>query len=267
MKQFRIHFVSILTVCFFVGSLALKAQTSGLDAIQQRLLSEFRLTAITADRLGIVTTGSTVQLHRDGMLMYSVAAPGAASNTYKNGKISLGGGGFAKGFLIAATAPGGLEGGGYPARRFVPGENCWVTGITVQKDGIVFKLYSDPYFDLRYYGNLKIPFPEKNVTPPVDQVLALVAEVLSAVPAQDQSAPANMQNALPTQAVAYQEIAPPAPLPAPSPTITVGMTKEQVTTGFGEPARKAVAGSKEIFVYTDMKMKITFTDGIVSEID
>jgi hypothetical protein len=60
--------------------------------------------------------------------------------------------------------------------------------------------------------------------------------------------------------------APPTP-PAPAPTITIGERKAQVVTDFGEPQRKAVFGQKEIYFYTDLKMKVTFVNGKVSSID
>jgi hypothetical protein len=65
----------------------------------------------------------------------------------------------------------------------------------------------------------------------------------------------------------YDEVAPPPPPPAPAPTIAMGQTKDQVTAAFGEPQRKAAAGPKEIFFYTDLKIKVTFTGGKVSSID
>jgi hypothetical protein len=47
----------------------------------------------------------------------------------------------------------------------------------------------------------------------------------------------------------------------------MGQTKDQVTADFGEPQRKAAVGPKEIFFYTDLKMKVTFTNGKVSGVD
>jgi len=70
---------------------------------------------------------------------------------------------------------------------------------------------------------------------------------------------------IPAQRV-YEDVAPPPP-PAPAPTISMGQTKDQVTAAFGEPQRKAAAGPKEIFFYTDLKMKVTFTNGKVSSIE
>ena len=65
----------------------------------------------------------------------------------------------------------------------------------------------------------------------------------------------------------YEDVAPPPPAPAPSPTLSMGQTKNQVVAAFGEPQRKAAAGPREIFFYTDLKMKVTFTNGKVSGIE
>jgi hypothetical protein len=58
---------------------------------------------------------------------------------------------------------------------------------------------------------------------------------------------------------------PPPPADAPPPTIAIGQTKDQVTAGFGQPARIAKLGVKEIFYYKDMK--VTFTNGKVSNVE
>jgi hypothetical protein len=65
----------------------------------------------------------------------------------------------------------------------------------------------------------------------------------------------------------YPEDPPPPPPPTPAPTITLGERKAQVTADFGEPQRKATNGPKEIYFYTDLKMKVTFTNGKVSNVE
>jgi hypothetical protein len=51
---------------------------------------------------------------------------------------------------------------------------------------VLFELYSDPYDGLRYYANLKIPFPNKKEMPPVDAVMQTVSEVLTVMRQDDQ---------------------------------------------------------------------------------
>jgi outer membrane protein assembly factor BamE (lipoprotein component of BamABCDE complex) len=58
---------------------------------------------------------------------------------------------------------------------------------------------------------------------------------------------------------------PPPPADTPPPTISIGQTKDQVTTAFGPPTKTAKVGAKEIFYYKDMK--VTFTNGKVSNVE
>jgi hypothetical protein len=58
---------------------------------------------------------------------------------------------------------------------------------------------------------------------------------------------------------------PPPPADTPPPTISVGQTMDQVTAGFGQPLRLAKVGTKTIFYYKDMK--VTFTNGKVSNVE
>jgi hypothetical protein len=61
-------------------------------------------------------------------------------------------------------------------------------------------------------------------------------------------------------------IAPPPPPPdTPPSTIALGQTMDQVTTGFGQPLKVAKLGATVIFYYKDMK--VTFTNGKVSNVE
>ncbi len=291
-----------LTAITAMFNVALMAQSGDpLAAIQQKLRSQVKLTRTTADRSDIVTAGSVVELQTDGLVMYGVSSPMPPSNTYKNGKISQGLGGFGKDLLITMGSGGGATSEDYPHRKFVAGEKCWVTGISVQKDGIVLQLFSDPYDDGRYYASLKIVFP-KGPVPVPDAALQIVGEVLTAQPTEDQGGPA-VQTAAPAPAparmgapnraapnamfqhpvpagrpaelpapVAVQEplpvIAPPPPAdvpPAAPRTIAVGQTEDQVIALFGQPVKLAKLGPTEIYYYKDMK--VTFTNGKVSNVE
>ena len=136
------------------------AQSGEKAALQQTLNAQFKLTRMSADRWQVADAGTVAELKKDGLMMYSVAAPMQQSNSYKNGKISLSGGGVAKSLFFGLSASGGGE--NYPQRRFVAGERFWVTKIDVQDDGVLFNLVSDAYDDQRYYGNLKVNFAGKD---------------------------------------------------------------------------------------------------------
>jgi hypothetical protein len=260
-------------------SMTLAAQANDpLMAIQQKLKSEIKLTRTLGDRSDILTAGTIVELRADGLMMYGVESPLAPSNTYKNGKIGQGMGGFGKDFAISMLSPDATTASDYPHRKFMAGEKVWVTSIAALKDGVLFQLYSDPYDDVRYYANLKVPYPNKKEVPPVDVVVQILADVLAVVPSDNQNdqsqsatppAPAGFQAPAPAVApppVPLEAIAPPPPpTDVPPPTIAIGQTKDQVSAAFGQPQRLANLGPKEIFYYKDMK--VTFVGGKVSNVE
>lgn len=64
----------------------------------------------------------------------------------------------------------------------------------------------------------------------------------------------------------FEDVAPPPPpIDAPPATIALGQTRDQVISAFGQPARIAKLGVKEIFYYKDMK--VTITNGKVSNVE
>jgi hypothetical protein len=265
MQMKQVRWLRIFAVAAISLMLALPLAAQGDPAaLQQRLNTQFRLTTTTADRTDIVTAGDVVVIHKPGLIMYAVASPMPPSNTYKNGSIGQGWGGFGKDLLISMGSSGGTTAADYPHRTFVPEEKCWVTGIQVQKDGVLFQLYSDPYDDIRYYANLKIPFPNKKAVPPVDAFMQTVAEVLASDSGDGPGGPSGQSATAPPAPLPV--IAPPPPPPdAPPPTVVLGQTEDQVTAGFGQPLRTAKLGVKEIYYYKDMK--VTFRNGKVSDVE
>src|SRR5271165_1045945 len=67
-----------------------------LAAVQARLSSAFKVSTLTADRSDIVTVGDVGQLHKPGLTMDAVSFPLPPANSYRNGKITQGWGGFGK---------------------------------------------------------------------------------------------------------------------------------------------------------------------------
>jgi len=251
MTQMRRAGRYVLTALALVFCAVVEAQSGSPAALQQKLNAQFKLTTTTADRSDIVTAGDVVVLHMPGFVMFSTNTAVPPTSTYKSGKITQG---IGTTMLMANPRT--------PQRRFVPEEKCWVTRIVVENESVAFELYSDAYNNVRYYGTLKVAFPDKKVFPPVDSFLQTIAEVLTLASQNGQaggttpaSAPASMPAIAP----------PPPPADAPPPTIALGQTKDQVTAGFGQPTRIAKLGAKEIYYYKDMK--VTFTNGKVSNVE
>jgi hypothetical protein len=276
-----------------VLSIGLQAQAGDpATLIQQKLVSQYKLTKTTADRSDIVTAGDVVLLHKDGLMMCGVSSSYAFSNTYSNGVLAANyknrmkdavksfGFGHIPVFGSGVSA-GDAANNGCPSRKFVAGEKFWVTGVTPQKDGILISTYSDPYPDpsgdqVHYYGEIKFTFAKGSVPPP-DDFVKTVSEVITVAPADDKGGDQGGQGdqgAQPAQAAAPAAAAAPmadiAPPPPPSdapppPTIAIGQTKAQVTAAFGQPAKTAKVGAKDVYTYPDMK--VTFTNGKVSDVE
>ena len=151
------------------------------DALLRSLKDQFTLTKLTADGGDIASAGAVVVLQTKGLWMYSTAAKLPPLNTYKNGKISKS---MSRDMAIAMMTQGNTGFIDLPKRSFSVAEKCWVIGITIEKDGLVLRLYSQPYDGIRYYGELKFPL-EKGSAPVPDQVLTTVSQVLTLQPADN----------------------------------------------------------------------------------
>ena len=232
----------------------------------ERLNSQFKATKVTADRSDIVTAGSVLVLQKDGLLMWSLDTPIPPTSTYKNGKVSMGFGADLAWSMALGMVQSGATSSNVPQRKFVAGEKFWVTGFTIQEDGVVFKFYSDPYQDVRYYGQLKFPFPKHNM-PPANEVLKTIAEAVTVQP--DDNAAENAPQQPPAQAAQPEQALAPIPPPPPPPdapppppkTISLGETRDQVVATLGQPQKVVNLGAKEIDYYPDMK--VTFLHGKV----
>lgn len=278
-------------------TVGVSAQGDPATLAEEKVASQIKLTKAAADHTDIVTAGDIVVLHKDGLMMCSSASSYGFSNTYSNGVLSANlnnrAKDAAKSFLRGRLPFGGggsaadAANNGCTSRKFVAGEKFWITGITLQKDGVLVNTFSDPYNDTRYYGEIKFAFPKGSVPPP-DAFAKTVAELITVQPPDDKdskgdqggdqgngqggqqgqtaaagpaAAPAPAAPAAPMAAIPP----PPPPSDAPPPTISIGQTKDQVTTAFGQPVRVAKLGAKEIYYYKDMK--VTFTNGKVSNVD
>lgn len=291
----RIRRYSALGLTLIVAILSVRAHAQAGDPatlIQEKLVSQIKLTKTTADRSDIVTAGDVVVLQKDGLMMCSSDSSYAFSNTYDNGVLTQNYKNRAKdatrSFFKSHLPFGGggsatdAANNGCPSRKFVTGEKFWITGVSVEKHGILVSTFSDPYPDssgnqVRYYGEISIPFPRSKV-PQTDDFLKTVSELMTVAPPDNSNNGTSDQGSEPAQAAAPPAAAP-APAPAPMaaipppppppdaapPTIALGQTIDQVTAAFGQPLREAKLGAKRIYYYKDMK--VTFTGGKVSNVE
>src|SRR5246127_2963316 len=254
---------SIVAGTVVFSCLALSPRSSG-QGLQKALESKYAITKTTADKTDIVTAGSVLILEKDRLLMYATTTGAPPQNTYKDGKLSAGA--FAAhekaqsfGTFIGHPPPKTVT-----TRYYVTGEKFWVTRIDTLADGVVFTLFTDAVDDIRYYCTLKFVYPH-GATPSADQVLSTVGEVLKvqqddSAQGGDQQQAAGGQDQGQQQQAAQQEAQPAQP----PPTIQLGQTEDEVVGMIGQPEKKIVLGSKEIFVYKDIK--VTFIGGTVADV-
>jgi hypothetical protein len=236
----------LVLLCGLVGT----APAQNAD-LQKQLETNYPLTKATADNSDVVTAGAVLVLQKDNLQMCKSNMPIPTKNFYKNGGISQGGLMSFMGKLGNASLGGGNDAN--TVRKFVAGEKFWVTRIQVEGDGVTFTFLSDPFQDARYESTLKFQYAKGQV-PSADQVLATVAEVIKI----DGDSGGGSQ-------APEQQAAADAPAAAPTKTIALGQTKDQVVQSFGQPTKVVQLGAKEIDYYSDMK--VTFTNNKVTNVE
>jgi hypothetical protein len=243
--------IRVLRACLVLALSGVTSLAAAQSAdLQKALETAYPLTKATADSTDIVTAGAVLVLEKDNLQMCKVSLPIPTHNYYKNGEVTQGGLMGVLNKLGNASMGGGAD--ATTTRKFVAGEKFWVTKIQVDNDGVSFQFLSDPLQDVRYHALLKFPFA-KGQTPPPDQVLATVAQVIKTDGGDGAPAPD------PQQAAAG------AAAPAETKTIALGQTKDQVVQSFGQPTKVVQLGAKEIDYYSDMK--VTFTNNKVTNVE
>ena len=238
--------IKLVLVFLTLTTALLKAQDAR-TALQDRLSNEFTLTKATAQRDDIVTAGSILVLHKDGLIMFRVDTPVPAPVTYKNGKLSIT---FGDAMGTTVFLGSNQTTSTVPQRKFVNGEKFWLTGTQVNGKQVVLQVFSDPYGDTRYFGQIKFPFA-KNSFPSPDEMMKTISEVVTAEPQENVNAGPNQQ----PDAAPQQE---------PTKTIAIGQTTDEVVAALGQPQKRVNLGAKEIYIYPDMK--VTFMNGKVSDV-
>jgi hypothetical protein len=233
---------AVMATIFSIGMEAQAGDPATL--IQEKLVSQIKLTKATADRSNIVTAGDVVVLHKDGLMMCSSASSYPGANTYSNGVLAANytpratdalkkwGIGHIPG-IGSGTIASDAANNACASHKFVAGEKFWVTEVVAKNDHILIRTFSDPFPDptgnqVRYYGEITFPFAKHSV-PSVDDFVKTVSEVMTVQPADDQggqggqAAQPHVPPAAPA-AVFTPDTPPPPPSDAP-PTMALGQTK------------------------------------------
>lgn len=204
-------------------------------SIPERIEATYALTKPTADLTDIVKPGDVLVLGKDDLFMCAISSAIPSYNTYKGGKIRQSFLNKMKFFTASGNAPT------VPTRMFVAGEKVMLTGVEMTPDGVQLSLLSEMINGLHYKAFLVLPFA-KGSTPATDEVMQTLAQVISVQPASHD-----------------------APVAAPSRTLAIGQSKDQVLAILGQPTTVVqLGGGKEIDYFPTMK--VTFIGGRVSDV-
>jgi hypothetical protein len=263
----------IVLVVVFTGSWAgcLLAAPQAQDSkaakanMTQQLQSQFALAKFSGFELK--QAGSVLLVQKDGIGAVPSSGVGFTSPTfgtnYKEGKIRRD--------VLSALVANKTAG----LRNLAIGEGVYLLKIQVTESNVIFDVQAcgscNPASPDPNPMRATVTFPFKKgflENTPVEQVLGTIGEVFSLANANPATQPPPAPPATATEAAPPLPAAPPAALPAepaPEPVkIELGQTLEQVQAILGKPDKVVDLGAKKIYLYKDLK--ITFVDGLVSDV-
>jgi hypothetical protein len=245
---------AVLITTASVAATRLDAQDTS-SPLADQLKTQYKLAKVRLDSSGwTVTQPGTVLVVQKGEILGVPPANLAMGNsTYKDGDLK-GPTAGAKMFLGNAT------------RYFTVGEKVYVIRIDVhaKNDKVTFTIVEcDACNGVQqastYKSQVTFQFP-KDYLSKADG--SQVADVINQVLTPDTGGQQQSQQADNSQ---QQQPATPAPAAQAEPaTVEIGQTVDQVTAVLGKPEKIVKAGSKQIYLYKDLK--ITFVDGKVTDV-
>ncbi len=266
MRQ-KIAIAVALVVAACLAGVAAVAQNAAPPSLQEQLEAQYKLAKVGkgSNGLGVTTAGTVLTIQKAGIQGVPLKSLAAVAATYSDGalhppskKSDIG-----TGFLRGVSAPVS----GVSSRPLLVGEKVYATKIDANpKDDKVeihivecdacnagmasssFKSEVVFQFAKGYLAKASVPDVEDTIA----QVFALDTTAAVAQPVQPQPHP--------EQPAAPQ----PAPAQAEPVSIQLGQTIAQVVAVLGQPEKKVNLGSKQIYVYKDLK--VTFINGKVSDV-
>jgi hypothetical protein len=262
--------LAVSVICAAISISSAVAQSASPAVADQ--LRAYKIVKLAEDSngLAVVQPGTVLTLLQGGLLAVPPANVVNCSAKFQNGQMKAAGG-----FCAAMVKD--------VSRYFQSGEKVYPLKIdvNVKKEEISFKVVAcdacngvDPSF---YKSEVVFQFPKgflETAQPgAVQQTIAQVFSTDEGSPQQAQgqqpavdAPPAQAAQAPPPPIAAPPAIAaPPPPTDQPPVTIAVGQNVDQVTAALGQPQRIANVGAKQIYFFKDLK--VTFTNGKVSDVE
>lgn len=265
MRQ-RIAAAVALIVASLIPAVAAAAQNAAPPpSLLEQLEAQYKLAKVGkgANGLGVTSPGTVLIIQKAGIQGVPLKSLAAVAATYSDGalrppskKSDIG-----TGFLRGVSAPVS----GVSSRPLLVGEKVYATKIdtNLKDDRVDFHIVE---CDACNAGMASSSFKSEVVFQFAKGYLARasvpdVEDIISQVFALDTASPL----AQPAQTQPVQPVSPPpAPAQAEPASIQLGQTTDQVVAILGQPEKKVNLGSKQIYLYKDLK--ITFINGKVSDV-
>lgn len=267
---FRCIPITALAMIVAAPAAMLHAQgASASPSIQEQLEAQYPLAKMTAKGgCAISNPETTLALQKPGpaALPQRSSSPVCASH-YRNGSFTKPG--FKCTYYLNMTKQSQVN--------LEKGDKVFPTKLEIDKDDVKISFgycSGDPGQSSAYIGEVVVEFPKDSLkTASINQIEDKIAEVLSADSGDQQSQGgqnsqgqnSQNQNSQP-QNSQNQDSQPTNSQSACNPEI--GQTVDQVVAACGQPANQSKgAGTKLLYFYNQPKVKITFMNGKVADID
>ncbi|MGB0012535.1 MAG: hypothetical protein WBQ03_13075 [Candidatus Sulfotelmatobacter sp.] len=245
-------------------------------SLQEQLTAQYKLVKMGSDTSGysVVEKGTLLAIQKGGILAVPYGDQNVLSNKYENGSIHAPGGLS----LMGRKSIMGKFGKEQTTHLFAVGDKVYPMKIDVNvaKDAVILEIVAcdtcnktDP--PTYNKANVVFQFPRGSLANAsaggVEDTIGQVLTVSNDDAQQDQGGGQQGadQGGGGQQAGGQDQGQQQAQQPAAEPqSIEKGMTPDQVEAAMGQPDKKVNLGSKQIYVYKDLK--VTFLNGKVSDV-
>jgi hypothetical protein len=254
--------------------------TAQAVSLQEQLAAQYKLVKMGSDTSGysVVEKGTLLEIKKGGILGVPYSDQSVLSTKYEDGTVhspnnllTKGTGAFMKRFGKEQTTHLMQVGDKvYPSKIDVNVAQDKVTLSIVECD--TCNKTDPPTYNK---ANVVFQFPKGSlakagagdVEDTIGQLLSISDDSQQAQGDQQQGQdPGQGQNQDQGQAQTQAQAQPQPQAQAEPQTVEKGMTPDQVTSALGKPTSIVTVGQKQIYVYKDMNMKITFLNGKVSDV-
>jgi hypothetical protein len=253
---------------------ALLARAQGGDSLQSQLDAKYKSVKLGSDSTGVAVLepGTVLTIKKGGILSYPTSNPRPFATTYKDGTIHSPTVTKIPGWIPHASS---VPGQASDTKFLTVGEKVYPTKIEIQQKDSKVAVFiiecdscnnvTDPSFRR---AQVLFQFPKGYLdNADAGQVSDLIEQVLSidtGGDAQQQDQQQQGQGAQGQQQAQQAAPAEPAAPAQPPPTVQLGQTPDEVVAILGQPDKKVDLGTKQIYVYKDLK--VTFVKGKVSDV-